>query len=244
MSRPFSNNWPSCRPDPGFPLAEVKPGSITIIRLTPWSLPDNRPLAFEAGAPINPSLGECMPRTELLISDCDGVIVDSEIISHRVLFESLSAHVPAQALEAALEGTFGLTTPSIIDLIEKRFDLQLGADFESDLRRLTEQRVAAEAQPIAHVREALIAIDLPLAVASNSRRHNVEASLRRAGLAERIAGNFAGHPEVLIPRLHRPSRRRMSICWPPSAWALRLAIASSSRTARPACSPRERRACV
>ena len=91
-------------------------------------------------------------------------------------------------------------TGAFADLIEKRFDLQLGADFESDLRRLTEQRVAAEAQPIAHVREALIAIDLPLAVASNSRRHNVEASLRRAGLAERIAGNIFSADMVAAPK--------------------------------------------
>ena len=88
-----------------------------------------------------------MPKTELLISDCDGVIVDSEVISHRVLFESLSAYVPAQELGSALEGTFGLTVPSIIELVEKRFDLELDSDFEGNLRRLTEQRVAAEVEP-------------------------------------------------------------------------------------------------
>lgn len=141
-----------------------------------------------------------MPQTELLISDCDGVIVDSEIISHRVLFEALCAHVPAQALTNALEGTFGLTTPNIINLVEKRFDLQLGADFENELRGLTEQRVAAEVQPIPYVREALLAIDLPLAVASNSRRHNVESSLRRAGLFERIAGNIFTSEMVASPK--------------------------------------------
>nr|MBF0683189.1 HAD family hydrolase [Pseudomonas sp.] len=141
-----------------------------------------------------------MPKTELLISDCDGVIVDSEVISHRVLFESLSAYVPAQALGSALEGTFGLTVPSIIDLVEKRFDLKLGADFERDLRQLTEQRVAAEVQPIPFVREALLAIDLPLAVASNSRRHNVESSLQRAGLTERIGGNIFSADMVSSPK--------------------------------------------
>lgn len=141
-----------------------------------------------------------MPRTELLISDCDGVIVDSEIISHRVLFEALCTFVPAQALGAALEGTFGLTTLSIINLVEKRFDLQLGPDFENDLRGLTEQRVAAEVEPIPYVRETLLAIDLPLAVASNSRRHNVESSLRRAGLFERVAGNIFSADMVASPK--------------------------------------------
>jgi len=141
-----------------------------------------------------------MGQIELLISDCDGVIVDSEIISHQVLFEALCAYVPAQALTRALEGTFGLTTPNIINLVEKRFDLELSADFENDLRRLTEQRIAAEVEPIPYVREALLAIDLPLAVASNSRRHNVESSLRRAGLFERVAGHIFSADMVASPK--------------------------------------------
>ena len=79
-----------------------------------------------------------MATIDLLISDCDGVIVDSEIISHRVLFEALSLHVPADRLGEALEGTFGLTVPSIIDLIEKRFDLKKPSTFDEDLRRHSE----------------------------------------------------------------------------------------------------------
>ncbi|WP_407290853.1 HAD family hydrolase [Stutzerimonas zhaodongensis] len=137
---------------------------------------------------------------DLLISDCDGVIVDSEIISHRVLFEALSLHVPAERLHEALEGTFGLTVPSIIDLIEKRFGLTLPASFDSDLRQQSEKVVAEEVQAIPGVREALMSIDLPLAVASNSRRHNVESSLRRAGLTERVAGNIFCAEMVRSPK--------------------------------------------
>ncbi len=141
-----------------------------------------------------------MASIDLLISDCDGVIVDSEIISHRVLFEALSLHVPAERLHEALEGTFGLTVPSIIDLIEKRFGLSLPATFDNDLRRQSEKMVAEEVQAIPGVYEALTAIDLPLAVASNSRLHNVESSLRRAGLTERVAGNIFCAEMVTSPK--------------------------------------------
>lgn len=141
-----------------------------------------------------------MASIDLLISDCDGVIVDSEIISHRVLFEALSLYVPAERLKEALEGTFGLTLPSIMDLLEKRFDLALPSSFDDDLRRTSEQVVAEEVQAIPGVREALLAIDLPLAVASNSRLHNVEASLRRAGLTERVAGNIFCAEMVASPK--------------------------------------------
>jgi len=141
-----------------------------------------------------------MALIDLLISDCDGVIVDSEILSHRVLFDALSEHVPAERLHEALEGTFGLTVPSIIELIERRFDLKLPATFDDDLRRHSEQVVADEVQAIPGVRDALLVIDLPLVVASNSRRHNVEASLRRAGLTERVAGNIFCAEMVAAPK--------------------------------------------
>ena len=36
---------------------------------------------------------------ELLISDCDGVLVDSEILADRVMRETLAAFVPAEPLE-------------------------------------------------------------------------------------------------------------------------------------------------
>lgn len=141
-----------------------------------------------------------MATIDLLISDCDGVIVDSEVIAHRVLFATLTAFVPADQLHAALEGTFGLTVPSIIDLIEKRFDLSLPASFDEDLRRQGERAVAEQVQAIPGVREALMAIDLPLAVASNSRLHNIQASLRRAGLTERVGGNVFSSEMVASPK--------------------------------------------
>jgi HAD superfamily hydrolase (TIGR01509 family) len=141
-----------------------------------------------------------MASIDLLISDCDGVIVDSEIISHRVLFEALSLHVPAEQLHAALESTFGLTVPSIIDLIEKRFGLAMPKTFDADLRRQSEKVVAEEVQAIPGVREALLAIKLPLAVASNSRLHNVQSSLQRAGLVERVAGNIFCAEMVRSPK--------------------------------------------
>jgi len=141
-----------------------------------------------------------MSPIDLLISDCDGVIVDSEVISHRVLFEALRLHVPTDRLAEALHGTFGLTLPSIIELIERRFDLKLPATFDDDLRRHSEQVVAEQVQAIPDVRDALLAIDLPLAVASNSRLHNVQASLRRAGLTERVAGNIFCAEMVASPK--------------------------------------------
>lgn len=39
---------------------------------------------------------------DLLISDCDGVLVDSEILADQVMREALATFVPAEALEHLL----------------------------------------------------------------------------------------------------------------------------------------------
>lgn len=139
-------------------------------------------------------------RFDLLICDCDGVIVDSEIISHRVLHDALSQYVPAESLDALLAGTFGLTVPMIVTRIEAGLGLQIPDDFDERLRRTSEATVAAEVQAIPGVRDALLAIEMPLAVASNSRRHNVESSLARAELTERVAGNLFSADMVARPK--------------------------------------------
>ncbi len=88
-----------------------------------------------------------MPAFDLLISDCDGVIVDSEILSKRVLFEALCAYAPAARLAPLLEDTFGLTVPTIVRLVEQTFDLSIPETFDEDVRRQSEAYVAEPSNP-------------------------------------------------------------------------------------------------
>ena len=118
---------------------------------------------------------------DALISDCDGVLVDSEVIAERVMYEALSAYAPLE-LQRLLEGTFGLTSRDILDRVEKHFGLRIPDSFNREVRQRSEEMVA-QVQPIPGAREALLALDLPVAVASNSRRHSLERSLRAPGSA-------------------------------------------------------------
>ena len=70
----------------------------------------------------------------------------------------------------------------------------------AQIQARSEALIAAEVQPIAGVRQALEQIPLPLAVASNSRRHNVIASVERAGLTERAAGRIFSADMVERPK--------------------------------------------
>ena len=60
--------------------------------------------------------------------------------------------------------------------------------------------MVAQVQPIPGAREALLALDLPVAVASNSRRHSLERLLARAGLSELIGERLASADMVALPK--------------------------------------------
>jgi HAD superfamily hydrolase (TIGR01509 family) len=137
---------------------------------------------------------------DLLISDCDGVIVDSEIIVERLRREVLGERFPLQELDILLAGTFGLQSHDILARVEAHFGVELPEAFHSELRQRAEAATLKDAAPIAGVREALLAVDLPLAVVSNSRRASVEHALQRAGLSERVSAGVFAAEDVERPK--------------------------------------------
>lgn len=137
---------------------------------------------------------------ELLISDCDGVLVDSEVLADRVMREALASFVPSEPLEQLLETTFGQTTREVLRRVEEHFGVELPDTLLAQIQARSESLIAAQVQPIPGVRQALEQIPLPLAVASNSRRHNVIASVERAGLTAHAAGRIFSADMVERPK--------------------------------------------
>jgi len=137
---------------------------------------------------------------DLLICDCDGVLIDSEIITGRVLREALATLVPEHELDAHLAGTFGLQSREIIARTAAHFGLDLPADFHPRVRSRAEAIIRAEVEVIPGVREALHAIDLPLAIASNSQFEAVQHALERSGLSERVDVGIFSADRVQHPK--------------------------------------------
>ncbi|UYC10713.1 HAD-IA family hydrolase [Xanthomonas sp. CFBP 8445] len=137
---------------------------------------------------------------DLLISDCDGVLVDSEVLADRVMLDALGAYVPRVELEQFLAGSFGLTAQEIVQRVQRQYALDLPPGLYQEIRTRSEALIAAEVQPIDCVREALLALPLPLAVASNSMRESVVASVARAGLRERVGERIFSADMVARPK--------------------------------------------
>lgn len=137
-----------------------------------------------------------------LISDCDGVLIDSEAVALQALVDhllpltgdrdALLAHIRPRLglkLEALVLGVcaeLGLPEPTVPDL--------------AVMRSVVEGECDRRAQAVPGVHAALAAIPLPKAVASNSRLVRVQALLGRTGLLELFDGgiytaDIAGRPK-------------------------------------------------
>jgi len=119
---------------------------------------------------------------DLVIFDCDGVLVDSEVIFARVLAECLTAaDFPATA-EEALQLGFGRNRDTLTAAVETRYGRVLPNGFFEAMRARTASVLERELVPIPGV-EALLSV-LPAArcVASNGHLARVRERLALTGL--------------------------------------------------------------
>ncbi|MDR3428647.1 HAD family phosphatase [Silvimonas sp.] len=117
-----------------------------------------------------------------LICDCDGVLLDSESVALAAILDGLSDRADRAQLDAFLRPRLGMTLSHIADDLAQEMGLVLSRAETLHLESVVEARCIAEAQSIRGVRDALVAVGLPLAVASNSSQSRVEAGLKNAGL--------------------------------------------------------------
>ena len=145
----------------------------------------------------------------LLIFDCDGVLVDSEIISARVDAEILARH-GYEVTAAELAHRFaGLTTQLIFERIAEETGRAFPDTLIRDAQDETDRRLGKEVDAIAGVDLMLDRLDDPRCICSNSRPERLEITLRRAGLWDRFRpyvfsaeavgeGRFKPAPDVFI----------------------------------------------
>ncbi|MBX3575978.1 MAG: HAD family hydrolase [Rhizobiaceae bacterium] len=123
-----------------------------------------------------------MPSPDLVIFDCDGVLVDSEIIAARLEADLLTeAGIPITAAEIA-EDYAGLTFKDIMLRLEEKAGVPLQASLLDRERAALDKRLAAEVRAIDGVREALISVTGPKCICSNSTPDRLEMMLTKTGL--------------------------------------------------------------
>lgn len=126
----------------------------------------------------------CMP--DLVIFDCDGVLVDSEVISSRIFMECLAELGVMLTLEEAMIFGIGKSSTTFAAAIEQEFGITLPAGFIEGGRAQIMNAFTSELRPIEGIPELLAAIKLRRCVASNSHIDRVRHALSTTGLLPRL----------------------------------------------------------
>jgi HAD superfamily hydrolase (TIGR01509 family) len=137
---------------------------------------------------------------DLLICDCDGVLVDSEAIADRVLLQMLGETFPGIDFAPAVKLSFGQQTDRFVANLAESFGLSIPGNFLAVLEGRVDDALRRGVEPIAGVRAALEQVSLPLAVASNSGHERVSISLKRAGLKDLFGGRIFSAEDVANPK--------------------------------------------
>lgn len=135
-------------------------------------------------------------RQSLVIFDCDGVLVDSEIISVVVDQKVLADLGWSISLDEIIDRFVGRSHAHFLEVVEGHLGRKLPDDWEDDYQYLYRESMARDLQPIEGIVEALDAITDPMCVASNGSIEKMEFTLGITGLWPRFEGRVFSASQV------------------------------------------------
>ncbi|MGW3229802.1 HAD family hydrolase [Kitasatospora sp. NPDC001095] len=133
---------------------------------------------------------------ELVIFDCDGVLVDSEVIAVRVLVRLGREYGWPLTETEAIERFVGRSEPVNNALVAERLGAEVAAVWGRRFHELHAEAVDAGLTPVDGLPEALAAITLPTCVASSGTHEKMRHTLGRTGLHDHFAGRIFSATEV------------------------------------------------
>lgn len=127
-----------------------------------------------------------------IIFDCDGVLVDSELISSRELAAFLSDLGRPTTAEECRENFTGLSLKSVSDRVREDWGVMLPDDFITALRTRDQAAFDRDLKAIPGIHEVLDMLDhrgLRYCVASSGSPEKIQHSLMLTNLTDRFGGN-------------------------------------------------------
>ncbi|MDR3373465.1 MAG: HAD family hydrolase [Ancalomicrobiaceae bacterium] len=126
----------------------------------------------------------------LIIFDCDGVLVDSEMIATAVLVDHLhDLGVPATIPEIAAR-VIGRSAPTVQAVLMRSYGVRIDAMAEKRLQERLFARFREELKPVEGIRQLLDRLTVPYCLASSSSPKRIQVTLAAAGLADRFSGRI------------------------------------------------------
>ena len=133
---------------------------------------------------------------DLVIFDCDGVLVDTEPLANRVFTAALNEIGLAVTYEEVCRDFIGLSLPRCVEIVETRRGEPLPAGFIEELQSRTFDAFERELQPVPGIHEALRRISIPLCVASSGDHEKMRLTLGLTGLLPHFEGRMFSAMDV------------------------------------------------
>lgn len=133
---------------------------------------------------------------ELVVFDCDGVLVDSEVISVHVDQLVLADLGWELEREEIVERFVGKSEANFVSTIEQHLGIELADGWDRTYQQWYHDAFERDLTAVDGVEEALDRLSLPHCVASSGSHAKMQRTLGRTGLLHRFAGRIFSATEV------------------------------------------------
>lgn len=133
---------------------------------------------------------------ELVIFDCDGVLVDSEPIYNDVLSQMLNEIGLPFTPEETTKTFAGRTDAGVRAIVEERLGKPLNPDFFEENSRRVFELFQRDLEPVPGIFNVLDALTVPTCVASSGPHERMNVTLGKTGLLSRFDGRIFSATEV------------------------------------------------
>ncbi|MBM3218695.1 MAG: HAD-IA family hydrolase [Candidatus Rokubacteria bacterium] len=138
-----------------------------------------------------------MSDIDLVIFDCDGVLVDTERIAVRVDVRVLAELGWTMTEAEVVERFMGRSDAHFVSEVEAHLGRPLPGDWETPYQSWYRRAFEAELTPVDGIVEALDAITLPTCVASSGTHERIRFTLGLTGLYPRFDGRIFSVQDVV-----------------------------------------------
>jgi HAD superfamily hydrolase (TIGR01509 family) len=140
------------------------------------------------------------PSFDLVIFDCDGVLVESEPLACQVYVQMFAEYGIALDYAETLEKFHGVTLPGRLKVTSRELNWIPPNDFIPVFNERLALLTDNELEPVPHIHELIESISTPICVASNGSRAEINHRLKVAKLTHYFGSAIFSGMEVARPK--------------------------------------------
>jgi len=135
-----------------------------------------------------------------VIFDCDGVLVDSELITNRVFVGMLNELGLKLSLDDMFEQFVGRSMPQCLALMAQLLGREVPEEFVAEYQVRIAAALKNELKAVPGIESVLESIKLPYCVASSGTHEKMQMTLGLTGLLPKFQGKMFSVTEVAHPK--------------------------------------------